>query len=121
MNAQVHPIRDDKMCQLTWHIFVVPKPDLPMQHIFSPGDNTTCMGATQCAANIGTNCAGATICVDISSAFSQPQICLDNAVDEYNTALKNIMDTHAPFRAHTVVDYPNHPWINNEILAIKHE
>ena len=111
MNAQVHLIRDDKMCQLTWHIFVAPKPYLPMQHILSPGDKTTCMWVTKCAANTGANCVGVIKCVDISSAFSQPQICLDDAVDPYNTAWNNMMDTHAPLRTRTVVDHPNHPWI----------
>ena len=31
------------------------------------------------------------------------------------------MDTHAPLRVCSVVDHPNHPWINQEILDMKRE
>ena len=31
------------------------------------------------------------------------------------------MDTHAPLRVRSVVDHPNHPWINQEILDMKRE
>ena len=54
---------------------------------------------------------------DISSAFSLPPTCLDDAVDQYNTALKNLMDTHALLRLRSVVDHPNHPWINQKFLT----
>ena len=41
--------------------FVAPKPYVPLRHILSPGVKL-CMGETKCAANVGTNCAGATKC-----------------------------------------------------------
>ena len=35
--------------------FVAPKPYVPLRHILSPGVKL-CMGATKCAANVGTIC-----------------------------------------------------------------
>ena len=61
------------------------------------------------------------LCHNISSTLSQCPGTLDEAVDLYNTALKDLMELHAPLKQRSVVDHPNHPWINEHILEKKRE
>ena len=63
------------------------------------------------------------LCHNISSTLSQCPGILDEAVDLYNTALKDLMELHAPLnlKQRSVIDHPNHPWINEHILGKKRE
>ena len=61
------------------------------------------------------------LCHDISSTLSQCPGTLDEAVDQYNTTLKDLIELHAPLKQRSVVDHPNHPWINKHISEKKRE
>ena len=56
---------------------------------------------------------------DISSLLSHFLNNLDEAVELYNKVLLDVMDIHAPLKQCTVVDHPQHPWINESILTVK--